>query len=47
MSDNARFHEPAGVSVAKGKLYIADTNNHVIRVADLVTGDVTTLEISL
>jgi DNA-binding beta-propeller fold protein YncE len=39
------FDEPAGVSIANNKLYIADTNNHVIRVADLKTGRVTTLEI--
>jgi sugar lactone lactonase YvrE len=35
-SDNpARFNEPAGLSVAGGKLYVADTNNHLIRVVDL------------
>jgi len=39
------FDEPGGLSVAHGKLYIADTNNHVIRVADLQTGHVTTLEL--
>lgn len=39
------FDEPGGVSVADGKLYIADTNNHVIRVADLQTGRVATLEL--
>jgi len=37
------FDEPGGLSIAGDKLYIADTNNHVIRVADLVTGHVTTL----
>ncbi|RMG47967.1 MAG: hypothetical protein D6723_15660 [Acidobacteria bacterium] len=37
------FDEPGGVSVAGGKLYIADTNNHVIRVADLKTKSVSTL----
>ena len=41
----AQFHEPAGLSVARGKLYIADTNNHAIRVADLETREVSTLEI--
>ena len=41
----AQFHEPAGISVARGKLYIADTNNHAIRVADLETQEVGTLEI--
>jgi thiol-disulfide isomerase/thioredoxin len=41
----ATFDEPAGVSVAFGKLYIADTNNHAIRVADLKTKRVETLQI--
>lgn len=41
----AEFYEPGGLSIAAGKLYIADTNNHAIRVADLGTGEVTTLEL--
>lgn len=41
----AQFHEPAGLSAARGKLYIADTNNHAVRVADLGTQEVSTLEI--
>lgn len=41
----AQFHEPGGLSVADGKLYIADTNNHAIRVADLKSQEVTTLEL--
>ena len=43
--DQALFHEPGDVSIAAGKLYIADTNNHVIRVADLATREVSTLEL--
>jgi hypothetical protein len=43
----ARFHEPAGLAVVLGKLFIADTNNHAIRVADLATGAVTTLEVEV
>ncbi len=39
----ARFSEPSGVSIAAGRIFIADTNNHAIRVASLPTGDVTTL----
>lgn len=39
----ALFHEPCDVSVADGKLYIADTNNHAVRVADLEAGGVSTL----
>ena len=38
----ARFNEPAGVSAAGGKFYVADTNNHAIRVVDLATGSVST-----
>lgn len=38
-----RFDEPGGLSVAGDRLYIADTNNHAVRVADLATGEVTTL----
>jgi DNA-binding beta-propeller fold protein YncE len=41
-----QFYEPSGVSVADGKLYIADTNNHAIRVADLHTQEVTTLQLT-
>ncbi|MGH8010153.1 MAG: hypothetical protein ACREQ3_24430, partial [Candidatus Binatia bacterium] len=42
----AQFYEPSGVSIADGKLYIADTNNHAIRVADLHTKQVATLPIT-
>ena len=43
--DRATLDEPGGVSVAFGKLYVADTNNHLIRVADLKTRRVETLQI--
>ncbi len=39
----ARFYEPGGLSLGNGKMYIADTNNHAIRVADMHTKQVTTL----
>jgi DNA-binding beta-propeller fold protein YncE len=39
----AKFNEPGGLSYADGKLYIADTNNHLIRVIDLATSEVTTV----
>lgn len=42
----AQFYEPSGLSIADGKLYIADTNNHAVRVADLETTRVTTLQIT-
>lgn len=41
----AQFYEPGGLSVLEDKLYVADTNNHKIRVCDLKTGEVTTLVI--
>ena len=31
----AEFDEPAGITAAGGKLFVADTNNHLIRVIDL------------
>lgn len=44
--DPPQFFEPAGVSVAGGKLYIADTNNHRIVVADLKSGKAAVLTIA-
>ncbi len=42
----AEFDEPAGLSYAAGKLYVADTNNHAVRTIDLAHGNhVATLEI--
>ncbi len=38
--------EPQGLTVAQGRLYIADTNNHRIRVADFATQQVVTLSLS-
>jgi NHL repeat len=44
---NATFNEPAGITVAGGKLYVADTNNHAIRIVDLAPPHrVSTLEIA-
>jgi thiol-disulfide isomerase/thioredoxin len=42
----AEFDEPGGLDYADGKLYVADTNNHVIRVIDLEAGSVETLQFS-
>ncbi len=39
------FYEPGGLSVANGKLYVADTNNHAVRVVDLKTKQTSTLNI--
>jgi DNA-binding beta-propeller fold protein YncE len=43
--DRATLNEPSGVSVAFGRLYVADTNNHLIRVVDLKTRRTETLQI--
>lgn len=40
---DSTFYQPGGISYVNNKLYIADTNNHLVRVADLATGDVKTL----
>jgi thiol-disulfide isomerase/thioredoxin len=47
-TDGARpeFYEPGGLSPARGKLYVADTNNHAVRVLDLATKQTKTLVIS-
>lgn len=39
------LYEPGGLSVAANKLYVADTNNHAVRVVDLKTKEVSTLRI--
>ncbi len=41
----ASFYEPGGLTIANGKLYVADTNNHAIRVVDLKTKSASTLNI--
>jgi len=41
------FNNPSGLSMAAGKLFVADTNNHRIRVINLANGNaVSTLEIT-
>jgi hypothetical protein len=46
-SDGPRpsFYEPGGLAVAGDKLYVADTNNHAIRIVDLKTKETRTLAI--
>jgi hypothetical protein len=39
------FYEPGGLSIADNKLYIADTNNHAVRVVDLATKQTSTLNL--
>ncbi len=40
--DIARFQHPLGIVYHNGKLYVADSYNHKIRIVDLKTGEVTT-----
>jgi DNA-binding beta-propeller fold protein YncE len=42
----ARFREPSGLSYAKGRIYVADTNNHALRVVALPGGAVKTVAIA-
>lgn len=46
-ADGARpsFYEPGGLSVAGDKLYVADTNNHAVRVVNLKTKETQTLQL--
>ena len=43
--EEATFDEPTGLAYAAGKLYVADTNNHLLRVVDTSTRKVSTLAI--
>jgi sugar lactone lactonase YvrE len=45
-SSIAQFSEPAGLAVAGNKMFIADTNNHKIKVFEFDTGEVTTLDLT-
>ena len=42
---SSRFHEPGGLSIWGGKIYVADTNNHAVRVLDAASGTVSTLPV--
>jgi hypothetical protein len=44
-ADAAEFSEPGGLGIANGTLYIADTDNHAIRAAELATGVVRTVSV--
>ena len=41
----AAFYEPGGLSVVGDRIYVADTNNHALRLIDLAAGQVTTLDV--
>jgi len=41
----AQFNEPGGIDFSDNKVYVADTNNHAIRIVDLQEGTVSTLDL--
>jgi thiol-disulfide isomerase/thioredoxin len=41
----AQFNEPGGISATSQRLFVADTNNHLIRRIELVSGAVSTFEL--
>lgn len=43
VGEDAEFNEPGGLSAAGQRLFVADTNNHAIRVIDLPTLTVSTI----
>lgn len=43
---SVRFNEPGGITYLNGKFYIADTNNHCVRVYDPITDSISTLNIN-
>ena len=42
--DTSSFYEPGGIEIHKNKIYVADTNNHAIRIIDLESWDVDYLD---
>src|SRR5438874_1260633 len=43
VAEEAYFHQPQGLALADGTLYVADTENHVVRTVELATGRVSTI----
>lgn len=42
----AKFDEPTGIGFANGNVFVADSNNHLVRVIDAARGSVSTLALS-
>ena len=42
----AQFNEPGGITATSTALFVADTNNHLIRRIDLASGKVSTIELN-
>ncbi|MBI2170804.1 MAG: hypothetical protein HYU30_02120 [Chloroflexi bacterium] len=41
----AHLHEPGGLSIASGRIFIADADTHAVRMVDMARGEVSTLEL--
>ena len=41
-AERATFRAPQGLALARGRLFVADTENHLVRAVDLATWEVTT-----
>ncbi len=46
IKDAAQFDEPNGLTILNGNIYVTDTNNNLIRVIDMATGEIKTLKIT-
>lgn len=42
----AQFYEPAGISVSGDRIFVADTNNHSIRIVDAKIGITSTIRLT-
>jgi DNA-binding beta-propeller fold protein YncE len=42
---NAQFYEPGGISVSGDRIFVADTNNHSIRIVDAKSGTTSTIRL--
>ena len=43
--EEAKFNEPKGISIAEEKIFVADTKNHAVRILDVTSNTVTTLNV--
>ncbi len=43
---DAQFNEPSGLTIVNGKIYVTDTNNHLLRVIDMQSKEVKTVKIT-
>ena len=42
---SARFYEPGGLSILGERIYVADTNNHAVRMVNVADGTVSTVPV--